>query len=250
VNKLNIENLKRARENAGLTQTQAAQKIGVSDGTYKNYEQGKREPNGDKIVTIANAFGVTTDYLLGRPDAKEPADPIDKLMTVDEMEKDLLREWLSLDEASRKSFLDVLRKIVAADQKRQTAASKRAAYLLHRLSRHKVSAGLGYNLDDDDNWQEAEVVETAAVHQADFAVEVDGNSMEPDYLNGDILLVQSTPTIEVGEVGVFTLNGDGYVKELGEGELLSRNPEYDPIPIHESDSLQCWGRVIGKTELM
>ncbi|MFQ7095447.1 MAG: helix-turn-helix domain-containing protein [Ruminococcus callidus] len=247
---MNIENLKRARENAGLTQTQAAQKIGVSDGTYKNYEQGKREPNGDKIVTIANAFGVTTDYLLGRPDAKEPADPIDKLMTVDEMEKDLLREWLSLDEASRKSFLDVLRKIVAADQKRQTAASKRAAYLLHRLSRHKVSAGLGYNLDDDDNWQEAEVVETAAVHQADFAVEVDGNSMEPDYLNGDILLVQSTPTIEVGEVGVFTLNGDGYVKELGEGELLSRNPEYDPIPIHESDSLQCWGRVIGKTELV
>ena len=247
---MNIENLKRARENAGLTQTQAAQKIGVSDGTYKNYEQGKREPNGDKIVTIANAFGVTTDYLLGRPDAKEPADPIDKLMTVDEMEKDLLREWLSLDEASRKSFLDVLRKIVAADQKRQTAASKRAAYLLHRLSRHKVSAGLGYNLDDDDNWQEAEVVENAAVHQADFAVEVDGDSMEPDYLNGDILLVQSTPTIEVGEVGVFTLNGDGYVKELGEGELLSRNPEYDPIPIHESDSLQCWGRVIGKTELV
>ena len=247
---MNIENLKRARENAGLTQTQAAQKIGVSDGTYKNYEQGKREPNGDKIVTIANAFGVTTDYLLGRPDAKEPADPIDKLMTVDEMEKDLLREWLSLDEASRKSFLDVLRKIVAADQKRQTAASKRAAYLLRRLSRHKVSAGLGYNLNDDDNWQEAEVVETAAVHQADFAVEVDGDSMEPDYLNGDILLVQSTPTIEVGEVGVFTLNGDGYVKELGEGELLSRNPEYDPIPIHESDSLQCWGRVIGKTELM
>lgn len=247
---MNIENLKRARENAGLTQTQAAQKIGVSDGTYKNYEQGKREPNGDKIVTIANAFGVTTDYLLGRPDAKEPADPIDKLMTVDEMEKDLLREWLSLDEASRKSFLDVLRKIVAADQKRQTAASKRAAYLLHRLSRHKVSAGLGYNLDDDDNWQEAEVVETAAVHQADFAVEVDGDSMEPDYLSGDILLVQSTPTIEVGEVGVFTLNGDGYVKELGESELLSRNPEYDPIPIHESDSLQCWGRVIGKTELV
>lgn len=247
---MNIENLKRARENAGLTQTQAAQKIGVSDGTYKNYEQGKREPNGDKIVTIANAFGVTTDYLLGRPDAKEPADPIDKLMTVDEMEKDLLREWLSLDEVSRKSFLDVLRKIVAADQKRQTAASKRAAYLLHRLSRHKVSAGLGYNLDDDDNWQEAEVVETASVHQADFAVEVDGDSMEPDYLNGDILLVQSTPTIEVGEVGVFTLNGDGYVKELGESELLSRNPEYDPIPIHESDSLQCWGRVIGKTELV
>ncbi len=247
---MNTDNLKAARKKSGKTQKEVAEGIGIGQGTYKNYETGAREPNGETLVAIANYFDVSTDYLLGRPDAKEPADPIDKLMTVDEMEKDLLREWLSLDEASRKSFLDVLRKIVAADQKRQTAASKRAAYLLHRLSRHKVSAGLGYNLDDDDNWQEAEVVETAAVHQADFAVEVDGNSMEPDYLNGDILLVQSTPTIEVGEVGVFTLNGDGYVKELGEGELLSRNPEYDPIPIHESDSLQCWGRVIGKTELV
>lgn len=247
---MNIENLKKARENAGLTQAQAAKAIGVSDGTYKNYEQGKREPNGEKMVTIANAFHVTTDYLLGRPDAAEPVDPVDKLVTVDEMEKDLLREWLSLDEAARKSFLDVLRKIVAADQMRQTAGSKRAAYLLRRLSRHKVSAGLGYNLDDDDNWQEAEVVETDAVHRADFAVEVDGNSMEPDYLSGDILLVQSTPTIEVGEVGIFTLNGDGYVKELGEGELISHNPEYEPIPVCENDSLQCWGRVIGKTELV
>lgn len=244
------DNLKKLREERGLTKRELCVKTGISERAYLTYEFGEREPKISVVQKLADFYNVSIDYLLGRPDAKEPADPIDKLMTVDEMEKDLLREWLSLDEASRKSFLDVLRKIVAADQKRQTAASKRAAYLLRRLSRHKVSAGLGYNLDDDDNWQEAEVVETAAVHQADFAVEVDGNSMEPDYLNGDILLVQSTPTIEVGEVGVFTLNGDGYVKELGESELLSRNPEYDPIPIHESDSLQCWGRVIGKTEYM
>ena len=244
------DTLKLLREQKNLTKKQVADAIEVTERAYITYEYGQRDVSTGTLQKLADFYGVTTDYLLGRPDAKAPADPIDKLMTVDEMEKDLLREWLSLDEASRKSFLDVLRKIVAADQKRQTAASKRAAYLLHRLSRHKVSAGLGYNLDDDDNWQEAEVVETAAVHQADFAVEVDGDSMEPDYLNGDILLVQSTPTIEVGEVGVFTLNGDGYVKELGEGELLSRNPEYDPIPIHESDSLRCWGRVIGKTELV
>lgn len=242
--------LKQLRESKGLTMQEVAEKTDTSYSVYQKYESGARGVGVPALQKLADFYGVSTDYLLGRPDAKEPVDPIDNLMTVDEMEKDLLREWLSLDEASRKSFLDVLRKIVVADQKRQTAASKRAAYLLRRLSRHKVSAGLGYNLDDDDNWQEAEVVETAAVHQADFAVEVDGDSMEPDYLSGDILLVQSTPTIEVGEVGVFTLNGDGYVKELGEGELLSRNPEYDPIPIHESDSLQCWGRVIGKTELM
>ena len=40
MNCLNIENLKKAREKAGLTQAQAAIAIGVSDGTYKNNEQG------------------------------------------------------------------------------------------------------------------------------------------------------------------------------------------------------------------
>lgn len=112
---MNIENLKRARENAGLTQTQAAQKIGVSDGTYKNYEQGKREPNGDKIVTIANAFGVSTDYLLGRPDAKPPEDPI-KLAAqefhLDSAQRGILAAYLYMDPDDRKQFIAYIKQIV------------------------------------------------------------------------------------------------------------------------------------------
>lgn len=104
--------------------SKAAESIGIPKGTYASYEYGKREPNIEMISKIAEHFGVTTDYLLGRPDAKEPADPIASLPTVDEMEKDLFREWLDLDEASRKAFLDVLRKIVADDQKRQAEDSR------------------------------------------------------------------------------------------------------------------------------
>lgn len=96
----------------------------ISFSTYQNYESGKRVPTAEILVKLADFYNVSIDYLLGRPDAKAPADPIDKLMTVDEMEKDLLREWLSLDEASRKAFLDVLRKIVADDQKRQAEDSR------------------------------------------------------------------------------------------------------------------------------
>lgn len=96
----------------------------ISFSTYQNYESGKRVPTAEILVKLADFYGVTTDYLLGRPDAKEPADPIASLPTVDEMEKDLFREWLGLDEASRKAFLDVLRKIVADDQKRQAEDSR------------------------------------------------------------------------------------------------------------------------------
>ena len=63
---MNIENLKKAREASNLTQVQAAKKLGISDGTYKNYEQGKREPNNEMLVKIANLYNVPTDYLLGR----------------------------------------------------------------------------------------------------------------------------------------------------------------------------------------
>lgn len=118
------DTLKRLRTKKGLTSEELCSKIGIKGGSYRNYERNDRKPDYDTLVKLADFYNVSTDYLLGRPDAKAPADPIDKLMTVDEMEKDLLREWLSLDEASRKAFLDVLRKIVADDQKRQAEDSR------------------------------------------------------------------------------------------------------------------------------
>lgn len=59
------EILKEARQNAGLTQAQLAERIGVAKSTYCNWEQGAREPNVLKLKAIAKALGVTTDYLVG-----------------------------------------------------------------------------------------------------------------------------------------------------------------------------------------
>ena len=118
------DTLKRLRTKKGLTSEELCSKIGIKGGSYRNYERNDRKPDYDTLVKLADFYGVTTDYLLGRPDAIEPADPIASLPTVDEMEKDLFREWLDLDEASRKAFLDVLRKIVADDQKRQAEDSR------------------------------------------------------------------------------------------------------------------------------
>ena len=113
---MNIENLKKAREKVGLTQAQAAEAIGVSDGTYKNYEQGKREPNGDKMVTIANLFNVTTDYLLGREAAPNPfAD----LNLSEEDEANVVAKYMSLPPEIRACMLDVLVQLGDAAKKRQ-----------------------------------------------------------------------------------------------------------------------------------
>lgn len=239
--------LKELRLKRQLTSEQLCERLGIKGGSYRNYERNDRKPDYDTLVKLADYYGVSTDYILGRPNAKAPKDPFDEIETIDEMEKDLIKEWLNLDEKSRKSFLDVLRKIVLKEEARNKPVIEKAKYLLKHLSCHKVSAGTGFNFNDDDDWQEAEVYEVPEVHTADFAVEVDGDSMEPVYCDGDILLVKSTPVIDIGDVGVFTLNSCGYVKELGENQLISYNDKYKPINFSTNDDMICWGKVLGKT---
>lgn len=59
------ENLKKARQDAHMTQGEVAEKIGVAKNTYCNWELGKREPDIMKIKALARLFGVSVDYLVG-----------------------------------------------------------------------------------------------------------------------------------------------------------------------------------------
>ena len=58
------DNLKRLRQEAGLNKKQAAIHLNLPYTTYNNYETGSCEPNSEVLVKIANAFQVSTDYLL------------------------------------------------------------------------------------------------------------------------------------------------------------------------------------------
>ena len=134
---MNIENLKNARKKAGLTQAQAAEAIGVNDGTYKNYEQGKREPNGDKIVAIANLFGVTTDYLLGRPDAQPPTDALERLFTekpFSTLEEELLRKYMELPHEARRAVVQFINDATITARQRQAGVHGNT-YVLRAASR-------------------------------------------------------------------------------------------------------------------
>lgn len=116
--------LKQLREKNNYSIKDVANGTKMQYTMCREYESGDRRLGMSAAIKFADFYNVSIDYLLGRPDAKAPADPIASLPTVDEMEKDLFREWLDLDEASRKAFLDILRKIVADDQKRQAEDSR------------------------------------------------------------------------------------------------------------------------------
>ena len=63
-------NIKEIRNRKGLTQAEVAAAIGVSPVVYSRYETGSRQPSVDVLVQMADIFGVTVDYLLGRQDVE------------------------------------------------------------------------------------------------------------------------------------------------------------------------------------
>lgn len=116
--------LRDIRKERNFTVKEVVTGTGIPMRTYQNYEYCEREIGADALRKLADFYGVSTDYLLGRPDAEPPVDPIDNLvkkMTVQEMEADLMHRWLGLNPKARKAFLQVLRDIVHEDDKRKQA---------------------------------------------------------------------------------------------------------------------------------
>ena len=60
------DRLKECRKNINKTQREVAVALGISDRGYQNYETAVREPNHEITIKIADYFGVSIDYLLGR----------------------------------------------------------------------------------------------------------------------------------------------------------------------------------------
>lgn len=105
-----------------------------------------------------------------------------------------------------------------------------------------VSAGTGAFLDSD-SYELIDVDETVPL-DATFAVRISGDSMQPRYIDQQVIYIKPQQSLEEGDIGIFLLNGDAYCKKLMGGALVSLNNKYDPIPIAEFDELRVYGKVI------
>jgi len=231
--------LKEARLACGLKQEQLAALIGVKTGNcICNWERGISHPDNVMLTKICTALNISADSLLGiNVDAFVP--------TATEIRK--IEKYRLLDEHG-KTVVDF---ILDKEFERVSASNKKKPRKhMIKLDYYTmpVSAGTG-NFLDDNSAQEILVVETPESEMADFVLEVSGDSMEPDFHDGDKVLVSSQPAVDEGEIGIFILNGDAYIKELGNNELISHNPAYKPIRIRPDDSIYCCGKVIGGCEI-
>ena len=78
-NEIIATSLKRFRKQFGLNQKDVAAVLGITIQAYQNYEYGKGSPSSVGIFKLADAYDVSTDYLLGRSDEPRPV-PADKIM--------------------------------------------------------------------------------------------------------------------------------------------------------------------------
>jgi transcriptional regulator with XRE-family HTH domain len=231
------ETIRNLRTNKGLTGETVANAIGISESAYRNYERGVREPSFDILAKLADFYGVTTDYLLGREDKNDPIANIAAQYGLAPAAKAVLAAYLYMDSDMRTALLDTIKQLVNADDRPTMTIRKHI---------NKAAAGSGYDLADDDEFEDITIIRTNTAEQADFAVEVDGDSMEPDYHDGDIVFVRIGKEVPVGAVGLFIHEGKGYIKERGETCLISRNPEYENI----CGECIAVGEVIGTAELV
>lgn len=229
--------LRERREELGLKQNELGKLLGVTGSAIGNYENGISSPKAEILYQVFDVLKCDANFLF--QDEMKELETDD--LTVPEIK--MVKKYRSLDDHGKK-FIDV-----ALEHEVSRVDQLNANIIPFPNKRHlpksiqPVSAGRGAYLGPEE-METIDVIENDLTLRASFCVPVSGDSMEPLYHDGDILLVEGCEEIPAGRVGVFTVDGDGYVKKMGKGELISLNPEYPPVPMVENETW-CNGLVIG-----
>lgn len=201
-------------------------------------------PSIEKIEKVASYLDVGIERIITGKASKESLSEeeqnlIDKYRSVSETAKTMIQE-----RAATLFDLEHPKRLSVANNYEEEDPDPEDDPLYLDLYDMPVSAGGGTYIDYTTA-EPMQVPRTAQTEDANYMVRISGDSMEPRFSNGDIVLVETTSELEQGEIGIFILNSEAYIKQLGDGCLISLNKKYDPIPVSENDSCVLKGRVIG-----
>lgn len=221
----------------------------------------------DVAYKLSDGLNVSLEYLNGLPD-KTPhsfsdAHPISeykciiqKYSALDPFGKETID--LALErESQRVQTITELRRQLANQGERTAPAKTESATIIElspQLPDHchlikyfrDASAGSGIFILGNEVSSQISVSEADWDDRVDYVIRVNGDSMMPDYQDGDNVMVSQRVELHYGDVGIFVVNGKAYIKEYGQTELISRNPESPNVSIGEHDNIVCMGKVIGK----
>ena len=236
------DNLKTICDKKNLKITPLVLECGGTKGVIGGWKKGA-VPNSDIVMKLSVRLNVPTDVLLF---GKEKSSLTNQL-TADEQELFKIYRGLSIENKARvRERATVLSELETTVTKEPESEQEPTIQIKH--SYYRVSAGTGFNLPEGDDWEMIDIPDTPEARKADFAITIKGNSMEPVYFDGDIVLVKQQPAVELGEIGIFNIENNGYIKKFGGDRLISLNDAYDDIILSEydEDCNHCLGKVIGR----
>ncbi len=208
-----MNNIKFLRKKKGLTQAQLCKVLNIAQPTLSGYETGNYEPDQDTLGRIADYFGVTVDFILGR----ENHTTIDTTPRAIQIKDLAIQDEVELNDIFRIPLLG------------------------------SVVAGIPIEAQED---LEGYVYINFRPKEEYFALRVHGDSMiNAGIRDNSVLIVHKQPVATCGDIVVAMLNGEQTVKRFkifGDCNifLMPENPEFEPIPVLKGDDFLVLGKVV------
>ncbi|RSI63278.1 HTH-type transcriptional regulator ImmR [Streptococcus mitis] len=244
------------RKSAGFTQDELAKRLNTTKQTISRYEKGDRKANQDMLFELCDIFGVSIDDFF--PSQNEAL----QSPTVSPSAPDLLTQQITdkvvqLTTPNKKIVLRTSEKLLErqkangemyTEQNEEETKINEVSEVIQLYSYdyydHAASAGTGQYLND----VRVEQIELPVDIDADFVIPIKGDSMEPDYHDGDLVFIQTSVELNDGVIGVFNYNGEAYIKRLvidkDQAYLHSLNPAYKDMPITPDTDFRIIGEVV------
>ena len=237
---------KRHISQAELARLLAECGVSVQPAAVAKWESGMTVPNAYQLIAVCVSLNV--------PDMIPEFTGIAKLPDFELNEHGLKK----LDEYRELLIASGRYKPILAE------AAPSSATITIPTSYIRAAAGTG-NFMDDENFEDKEYPESAVPAGTDFALFVDGESMSPIYINGQVVFIQQCEAVRPGQVGIFSIDNEVVIKIYDEQEpddsckeeftdsngfvhpqvvLRSYNSEWEPRPISPYQEFHVYGKVL------
>ena len=229
----------------GISYGELSAMTGIPKSALQRYATGATEKIPlSRVERIAKALGLSAGWLLGWEDA-----PCQAPRETAEAPCPVVPLYHALNARGQEEYIRYGRYLAAQEEYRSGDAAPPVEYIRHYLT----AAAAGYAAPIEGEDYELLPRDASTPHQADFCIDIAGDSMEPYIMDGQRVYVQRGADLREFEVGVFFLDGDVYCKQWCEGYngelyLLSANPARQDANItirrDSGRSCVCFGKVL------